>query len=57
MYATSSSNGFASASHILVEARPSAHNQTRIEDTPRVITHAAHPTYPASEIEKLAIFV
>ena len=42
--------------HVLVEARPSALNKTRIEDTPRVITHVAHLTYPALFIEDLVVF-
>ena len=33
--------------HVLLEARPSAHNQTRTEDTPRGIHHVTHLTYPA----------
>ena len=42
--------------HVLIEAPPSALRKTRIEDTPRVITHVAHLTYPAFLMKVLAVF-
>ena len=43
--------------HVLIEAPPSAQQKTRITDTPRVSTHAAHPTYSAFRLKILAVFV